>query len=136
MKIINISSRSDLIGALASSFCLIHCVATPLLFTFPIVNSANNNHGHNLWWGILDLVFLGISLLAVNKSATHTTKSWVGYALWGTWGSLALIILNEKISLIPIWEEAIYLPAIALVFLHIYNRKYCRCGNEKCCAVK
>ena len=56
------------------------------------------------------------------------------YALWLSWMVLSFVVLNEKISLIPLWEEAVYVPALALVFFHLYNRKYCTCDQEQCCA--
>jgi len=31
-------------------------------------------------------------------------------------------------------ELVVYIPAIALVGLHLYNRKYCKCEDDTCCA--
>jgi len=41
--------------------------------------------------------------------------------------------LNEKLQVVEIAEAFIYVPSIALVILHVYNRKYCQCIDEDCC---
>ncbi|MEM1000261.1 MAG: MerC domain-containing protein [Bacteroidota bacterium] len=132
--------RSDTWGALASGLCLIHCVATPFIF---IAHAGAHEHGHEhghahaspLWWGTIDIIFLAVSLLAVAWSARNTSKNWMRYALIGSWLGLALVIINEKVGLLHLPEEAIYLPALALVGLHLYNRRYCQCDEEECCDV-
>ena len=129
----NISVRSDLFGAAASALCLAHCLATPFLFAA----HTGHVHGHEaspFWWGTLDLVFIAISWLAVYWSAKHTSKKWMRVGLWISWVLLAFVILNEKFELLHIPEAAIYIPSLALVGLHLYNRKYCQCQDEACCA--
>ena len=126
MKIIDLTSKSDVIGAAASALCLVHCVATPFLFVVQAgVMSAGV--GRPQWWGILDLVFLVISFFAIVWTNKVTTRRWVGLALWACWLLLALVVLNEKISLVPLAEEVVYIPALGLIFFHLYNRKYCKC---------
>jgi len=130
---LQLSSKSDFIGATASGLCLIHCIATPFLF----VAQAGLAHGEELhpqWWGALDLIFLTISLLAIWWSSKNTSKNWMRIALWTCWTVLALLVLNEKLGLVHLMEEIIYLPAVSLVVLHLYNRNYCQCGDEACCA--
>ena len=129
-----ISLRSDVLGTIASSLCLLHCLATPLFFTLDFTTSIVGAKKYSLWWGSLDILFISISLLAVFWSARNTSKQWMKYALWISWAMLAAIILNEKFHIIELVVELIYLPSIALVFLHIYNRKYCQCANENCCS--
>ena len=129
IKSINPSSNSDIIGAAASSLCLIHCLATPLLFVAH-ANVSYMTTSKPQWWGALDLIFLVVSLVAIIWSSKNTTKKWVGKALWLSWIVLAFIVLNEKLGLIPLFEEIIYLPALALIFFHIYNRKYCNCNDK------
>lgn len=133
MAILQITSKSDMIGAMASSLCLVHCLATPFLF---VAHAGLANHGENhpFWWGLLDVIFLVISFAAVWWTGKTTSKKWMRNSLWVSWTILALIVLNEKLSFLPILEEAIYAPTIALVFLHLYNRRYCHCGDDHCCA--
>ena len=127
MNFLQLSAKSDLIGASVSALCLVHCVATPLLF---VAQTGLMGHGetHPEWWGILDYVFLFISFLAIWWTSKTTTKSWMRIALWTSWSALLFFVLNEGLSFMPLPEEVIYLPALALIFFHLYNRKYCQCS--------
>ena len=132
MKIINFTSRSDIIGATASAMCFIHCLVTPFLFV-AYSNTAIIGDTHPWWWGILDIVFLVISFFAVYWSTYNTSKQFVKYTFWTLWMLLALIIINEKWEIANIAEVFIYLTTLGLVFLHFYNRRYCQCEDDKCC---
>jgi len=132
VQILKINQNSDVVGSAASALCLIHCIATPFLFAAH-ASHVHGHHEHPFWWGLLDLLFIGISFVAVYWSTKHTAKNWMRYALWVSWALLCFVILNEKMGLIHIVEEAIYLPSLALVGLHIYNKKYCNCEEEGCC---
>ncbi|AKA36254.1 MerC domain-containing protein [Flagellimonas lutaonensis] len=135
MNTLLVHSKSDLIGAVAGALCLVHCVATPFLFVVQ-AGLVEHGHSHPLWWGLLDIVFLGISFAAVWWSGKMTSKKWMRNALWVSWVVLALIVGNEKFSWLPIAEQAIYAPTVALVLLHLYNRKYCHCQNDASCIEK
>ena len=128
------TSRSDTLGAFASGLCLAHCVATPFIF---VAHAGVSTHGHGhaspQWWGFIDIFFLVVSFLAVVWSARKSSKKWIGYLLVASWLGLAFVVLNEKAGWLHLLEEAIYLPALALVGLHLYNRRYCQCSNEGCC---
>ena len=126
------TTNSDIIGALASGICLLHCIATPFIFIAQTY-SATEMVEVPVWWGAIDILFLVISFFAVYWSTVNSAKSWMTYALWTSWVGLSLIILNEKIGLLPIPEFGIYIPAIALVVLHLYNKRYCQCKDENCC---
>ena len=121
-------NRSDLVGATASGLCLLHCMATPLLF---IAKTSNNGHfeAKPLWWSGLDYLFLIIAFFAIYKSNKTSSNFWIRKALWVSWGLLLLIILNERIEFIVLAEYVIYIPAISLIMLHLYNQKYCQCGD-------
>jgi hypothetical protein len=127
-----IKQKSDIVGSLASTMCLVHCIATPFLFMAQagMIESAE---AQPKWWGFLDMVFLGISFIAIWWSGKATSKKWMRNALWVSWAVLALVIFNEKVALLPLMEQVIYLPSTALVLLHLYNRKYCNCGEAACC---
>jgi len=129
---IRIRSRSDIFGSLASGLCLIHCLATPLLFAA----HTGHIHGHHSspeWWGLIDILFIEISLFAVYWSAKNTSRQWMRIALWISWALLAFVIINEKFGFMHLSEWVIYFPSLSLVGLHLYNRKYCRCAEETCC---
>jgi hypothetical protein len=127
-----IKQKSDSIGVAASTLCLIHCIATPFIFIVQSSSLMCCNATPN-WWKSIDYLFLIISFLAICRSTQTTTKNWIKLALWGSWFLLFFIIINEKMSLFPLKEYFIYFPAIALIILHLYNKKYCRCNTTKCC---
>ena len=130
-SLLSLTSRSDLIGGIASIFCFLHCLATPLFFAAQ-AGSIAVGESHPWWWGILDLLFLSISFFAVYWSAKNSFVTWVKWTFWNLWIILALIILNEKFAWVPAREELVYIPTIGLIALHFYNRRYSRCENKEC----
>ncbi len=124
-------NKTDLVGAAASGLCLLHCLATPYLF---IAQAAVHHVESPLWWGLIDVIMLIVSFFAVYWAVKNTSRQWIKYALTISWIFLAIIILNEKFEGFHLVEEIIYLPTISLVLLHLYNRKYCYCEDEECCA--
>lgn len=124
-------NKPDTIGVVASSLCLLHCLLTPVLF---IAQAQIINHEASapIWWKMLDYIFLIISFFAIYRSSKSTSKRWIKLALWFAWLCLCFIILNEKLAWFAIPEYAIYIPSIGLIFLHLYNQKYCQCGDENC----
>ncbi|WP_298879828.1 MerC domain-containing protein [uncultured Polaribacter sp.] len=128
-----IKQKPDILGALASSLCLIHCIATPFIFiaqsSAPLCCPAETP----TWWKSIDYIFLAISFFAIFWSVKTTSNKWIKPSLCISWIGLAIVILNEKLMLFPLVEFAIYIPAFALVMLHLYNRKYCKCNTNKCC---
>lgn len=133
MKTILLASKPNLIGAVASGLCLIHCIATPFIFAAQ-AGLFDKNTLHSYWWGSLDYIFLIISLFAVWKSSKNTSKKWIRLTLWISWSLLGIVVLNEKFSIVHLVEHVIYIPSISLIFLHIYNRRYCECKGNECCA--
>ncbi len=136
------SIKSDYLGAVSSTLCLIHCVATPFIF---IAHSAlhhdhahDHAHGHGapIWWQAIDIIFLAIAFLAVYQSAKNTSKNWVRYGLWISWALLVLFIINEKFHWAHLAEFWVFFPSLSLVGLHIYNLKYCQCEDEDCCVTQ
>ena len=88
----------------------------------------------SLWWSFIDVVLLVVSFFAVFWAAKNTSKHWMKISLYSSWSLLALIILNEQLHVIHLTEYLIYIPAVALIGLHLYNRKYCQCAGDHCCA--
>lgn len=127
-----INQKPDILGTLASSLCLIHCVATPFIF---IAQSCSITccEATPIWWKAIDYLFLVISFFAIYYATQTTSSKWVKPALWFSWFTLFIIIINEKVAWFPLNEKAIYLPALALILLHLYNKKYCQCNTTKCC---
>lgn len=121
-------NNSDTFGALASGLCLMHCIITP--FIFIAQSGAADNLEVPIWWGTIDIILIIISFFAVYWSAKNSGKQWVTIGLWLCWALVSIVILNEKIGLIELPESSIYAPAIGLIVLHIYNRKYCKCEDN------
>ncbi|HAA15893.1 MAG TPA: MerC domain-containing protein [Cytophagales bacterium] len=128
--ILQTQRKSDTLGAIASGLCLIHCLATPLLF----VAHAGAHHAEGpAWWGLIDITLLAVSLAAVVWAVRKTSKNWMKWALSASWLLLALILLNEKAEAFHLAEAWIYLPTVSLIVLHIYNTRYCYCDEDGCC---
>ncbi|GAB7256509.1 MerC domain-containing protein [uncultured Polaribacter sp.] len=127
-----LKKQSDLLGTYASSLCLVHCIATPLLFIGQTKIFKYPDNFSSLWKS-LDYLFLTISFLAVYWTAKSTDLQKIKPLLWMSWLGLFTVIINEKLELMPIPEFVIYFPTLVLVFLHLYNRKHCKCKTDKCC---
>ncbi len=124
--------KPDTIGVLASTLCVLHCIATPLLFIAQ-AGVAHTNTMALSWWRSLDYVFLAISFFAVYRATHVSSKKYMKVALWSSWSALAATILNEKLELFPIPEVVIYAVTIVLIVLHLYNLNYCQCKTDHCC---
>lgn len=127
-----LTQKSDLFGAAASGLCFIHCLATPFLFVAQTC-SATCCGSAPIWWKAIDYLFLGVSFWAIYWSVQTTTKPWLKYGLWGMWLALLFVVVNEAFEWIYVPEQLIYLPAIGLIVLHLYNKKYCACKDKECC---
>lgn len=125
--------KPDTFGALASTLCVVHCLATPLLFIAHSC-SAHGCETTPVWWKNLDFLFLVISFLAIYRSTQTTSKNFMKYALWISWAFLFLLIMNEKTHWISLPELLTYTIAFILAGLHLYNLNYCQCKEEKCCS--
>lgn len=128
--------QSDILGALASGLCAIHCMATPFLF---IAQSCSTTsaccESGPWWWSSIDYIFIAITFFAVYHSGQHSTKMWVKNTLYAVWGLLTVLVLNEKASFLPIPVTFKYISAFSLIGLHMYNLKYCRCSEESVCCL-
>ncbi len=125
-------SKPDNIGVLASTLCVVHCIATPFIFIAQTC-SVTCCEASPSWWQFIDYIFLVISFFAVYRSTQTTSKKLIKPALWISWVALFVVIINEKLGLFHLPETYKYVAALTLVVLHLYNQKYCQCKNDKCC---
>ena len=123
-------NNSDHLGIIATGLCIIHCLLTPVLFLYQVTIISNEI---TFLWLSLNYFFLLISLLAVYRSIKNSTNSFVKISLFSAWFLLCFLILNEGIEIFNISEFYTYSSAISLCCLHIYNLKFCRCKDDKCC---
>ena len=123
---------SDYVGASASGLCLIHCIATPILFLSQASLISISNEMLFLWQS-LNFLFLAISFIAIYYSVKNSSNSYVKILLFLSWLTLSSLILIELFEILSIAEFYTYIAAISLSILHLYNLNYCRCEDDSCC---
>jgi len=126
--------KSDLVGAIASGLCALHCIATPFLFIAQSCSTKTSCcESGPTWWSAIDYIFIVITFFAVYQSGLNSSKSWMKYALMTLWLLLSLLVLNGKFNVLAISDGWKYTMAFSLISLHLYNLKYCKCEDEACC---
>lgn len=131
MEISKKTSSSDILGALASGLCALHCTLTPLLFAAkPVLesNMEHHEHKHDIWAGF-DFIFLGLSLIAVWYTTKHSSLPKLKLLLWSAWGVFALGLLSEPLGF-PQGIWLMYAGSIALIVGHVLNYRHCRMCRE------
>ena len=83
--------NSDSIGALASTLCLIHCLATPFIFVVQSCTAACCANAPG-WWASFDYIFLLISFVSIYRSTQTTTKKIMKPILWSNFFLLFALI--------------------------------------------
>ena len=111
------------------------CYTVLLLRFFFIVSACSSACCNNAptWWQWMDYMFLAISFFAIQNSSKSSSKEWVIQGLWINWSVLLFFIINAKLGWFYIMPNLKFLPAFGLVFLHMYNMKYCQCETKECC---
>ena len=127
--------KPDAIGSLASTLCLIHCVATPFIFITQACTISCCAEAP-IWWQALDYIFIIISFFAILRSTQTSSNKTIKILLWSTWFIFFVSILNKTIQLLSININFIYVIGTILALLHMYNLNYCQCKDENCCVNK
>lgn len=133
MNILGLNTvKTNYLGALAGTLCMIHCLATPLIF---VAKSCTDTCCATApgWWSIIDFLFLLVSFFAIYSISKSGTKQWIEKALWISWAVLLILTINEKMAVIVMHKYIIYIPALAIISLHLYNNRYCKCADTACC---
>ncbi|PKA98018.1 MerC mercury resistance protein [Flavobacteriaceae bacterium MAR_2009_75] len=125
--------RPNIWGAFASGLCLVHCIATPFLFAMSTCIGECESMAPS-WWKQLDFIFLVVSFWAVYRSTKASASSFIKPAMWLTWFILCALLINEKYEGPHLPESLVFMASISLITLHLYNRKYCKCKTDSCCA--
>ena len=128
-----LNNKSDHLGMLSSTICMIHCLLTPFLFAIKACSVNGCCASSPWWWKSIDVLFLAISLFAVLKSYQDSTNNLVKGALFISWIGLAFVVVNEYVHVVQLSQYVIYVPAVLLIGLHFINRKYCIC-KASCCS--
>jgi len=127
-----INSKSDIFGLVASSLCMVHCLATPFLFAAQAAVGATCSDIGPLWWKMIDFFFLVITFFAIVYTVKSTLLKWMPLVLYVLWTVLAILVVNKFFHIVHVPHTIIYIPAIALSLLHLYNWNYCRCHEDRC----
>lgn len=132
LQLVQNTNRFDLMGVIASGLCMIHCIATPFLFIAQAC-AVSCCADAPVWWQVVDYLFIIISFFAIYFATKKSTNRWVRMALWGAWGLLLLVLLSKTFIIPSLSKVFIYVPALSIVGLHVYNLKYCKCVDQECC---
>ena len=122
----------DSIGIIASTLCLIHCVATPFIFIAKACTATCCSDAPT-WWIMIDYLFLIISFLAIFFISKNLNIKWLKISFWLSWFVLLFTILHHSVNIIHLPKNFIYIPSFAIIILHFYNLQFCKCQNESCC---
>ncbi|WP_116108809.1 MerC domain-containing protein [Lewinella sp. IMCC34191] len=113
-------SRYDWMGLTAGFLCAIHCAATPFVAALvPVLTDAGG------WWGMLDVLFLVVSLIAVWGVIRSAPLSWVRWAAPLGWVVLALGLAAERYGIAGS-DLVMYLGGAGLLVAHLANIRHCR----------
>ena len=123
--------KSDTIGAIVSFLCFIHCLTLPFIIIAIQTYSEGFIELSPIWWKNLDFFLLLVSFFAVYHSAKYTNKKLMKTALWSSWITLSILIINEKLHWLSFPELGTYFSSLSLAGLHIYNYKFCKCNPPK-----
>ena len=80
------------------------------------------------------MLFLLVSSVAVYKAVRQSPKRWIQFSMVSMWLMLTFFVLNERFEGIEFPFDMVYIPAFALIALHLINRKHCRC-EAGCCEI-
>ena len=132
---LNISlQKSDAVGVISSTLCMLHCIATPFIFLATVTTCSNTCCSSAPgWYQWLDYVFVFISFFAVLYSTKSSNVNWIKYALWSSWLALCFVILNANLfQFFYLSNNIKFIPSFSLIGFHLYNLRYCQCKKEKC----
>jgi hypothetical protein len=112
--------KSDIIGILNASICLVHCIATPIL----ILIGAGF-----LTQPFVKYIFLIISFGALFKTTNKSKNNKINVLLWFSFCGFLFSTLFEEQYL---WLEIFtYLFSFLIILGHVLNIKYCKtCKDE------
>jgi hypothetical protein len=117
----------DTLGIVASTLCLIHCAAMPLIITFLPILGLRFLEGHTAHYFLAGFV-VAFALLAIvpgylkhrKTTVLFSMLAGVGIVLLATFGSGRIFSENFELPLITIGN-------LIVVVTHLRNRGLCKC---------
>lgn len=112
--------KADIAGILSSSFCLVHCVATPFLVSFGAGFLTNP---------FFRYLFLTISFVSIFKATKNLSSRKIALLLWISFlGFLFCTLFQEAYEWL---HYPGYLFAILIIIGHLLNIKHCsECSKQ------
>lgn len=123
----------DLLGIGASTLCVLHCLATPLLVVALPMLEVYEHQTH----AAFALAILAIGMLAFWPGYLRHRRSWVVVTALLGFGLISLgVTAPEGLLTEPLEAAATVAGGATLVFAHLRNVFFCRycpaCGAEDC----
>jgi hypothetical protein len=113
----NSYSKSDIVGIISSSICVVHCILTPFIVVI-LPNCIKENYED------INYLFLVLGFISMLLSVKSTKLNLVKYLLIYFWLQLCLSIFLEERSVF--FSLLMYFSAFGLIIGHILNMKYCK----------
>ncbi|MES2518504.1 MAG: MerC domain-containing protein [Bacteroidota bacterium] len=113
----------DYLGIISSGICLIHCLATPILFFVQryFQKKLQSDAYENQYW---DYVFLLVSFIAVFSTTQHLKSRRIIVVFWAFFTLFAVAILFEDDF--KYLNFLGYTSSIGLIITHLLNIKHCK----------
>lgn len=110
--------KTDIVGIISSTLCLIHCIAGPLLVLLGV--SVQFHEGEH--WHIWELIFMAVSAWAVWRVTRLHSPQFVKLGLWISLGVLGVsLLLGHDFGF---FEYLGWMAAGGLVVFHILNIRH------------
>lgn len=111
------SNKADVVGIVASSVCIIHCLLTPFV---AVLFSGILKEKYEL----LNFVFLLVSLISVVLSVRSSKHNLFKGLFIYFWVQLSVALVFEDVNII--FTLMMYFAAIGLIVTHVLNIKHCK----------
>lgn len=110
-----VGRKSDLIGILNSSVCVVHCISLPVLVS---LGATFVLHPAVTW------AFILVALISVFLASRHAHRTWIRVVLWTALVLFTVSIVLEERHIV--FEALSYFASALLIVGHVLNRRYCR----------
>jgi len=133
-----LDARSDYIGIISATICLIHCIIVPIIFAYYVHD--HSSHSHSFGSGVegshghhhlgsfgffkVDFIFLAIGLVAIIFSSRHTSSKWIRFMMWTSYVILVCSVLMEEVNIF--FQVTLYAASVGLILAHVFNLKHLR----------
>jgi hypothetical protein len=107
--------KSDIVGVLSASLCIVHCFFTPLLL---LMFAAFE------WFHAISYIFLFISFVSAFEATKYSENLKILALIWFSFIVFAIAILFEDDF--EFLHSLSYIASLGLIVGHILNIRYCQ----------